>query len=77
MELKDFTAKFAALFFETDLSEFKPDTEFKDLDEWSSLGVIQTIAMIDEEYGVTIDGSAINHAETIQDLFNTVCELKK
>ena len=77
MDIKDFTAKFAELFFDTDPSEFKPDTVFKELDEWSSLSVIQIIAMADAEYGVTIDGTVIRNADTIQDLFNAVSELKK
>ena len=77
MDINDFVAKFAAQFFETDPAELKPATVFKELDEWSSLSAITTIAMIDAEYGVTIDGLIINKAETLQDLFNAVAELKK
>ncbi len=77
MDIKDFTAKFASQFFDTDPSEFKPETVFKELDEWSSLSVIQIIAMADAEYGVTIDGYTIKQAETIQDLYNAVLALKK
>lgn len=77
MEIKDFVAKFAEQFFETDPSEFKADTVFKELEEWSSLSVIQIIAMVDSEYGVTIDGLAIKEAETIQDLFNEVLARKQ
>ncbi len=72
MEIKDFIANFSAQFFDTDPSEFKADTVFKELEEWSSLTVIQVIAMIDSEYGVMIDGLALKEAETIQDLFNVV-----
>ena len=77
MELNDFISKFASYFYDTDPAEFKAGTVFKELDEWSSLSVIQIIAMIDAEYGVTIDGRAIKGAETIQDLFNVVAELAK
>lgn len=77
MDIKEFTAKFAEQFYDTDPSEFKPDTIYKELDEWSSLTVISLIAMIDLEYGVTVDARTINQAETIQDLFSAVCELKK
>ena len=77
MGIKDFVAKFAEQFFDTDASEFKADTVFKELEEWSSLSVIQIIAMIDSEYGVTIDGLAIKEAETIQDLFNEVLARKQ
>ena len=37
MELKDFIENFAAQFDDTDSSEIKAETVFKELDEWSSL----------------------------------------
>ena len=72
MELNDFIEKFAEQFGETDASEFKADTEFKALDEWSSLSALSIIAMIDDEYDVTIKGDDIRNSETIEDLFNLV-----
>lgn len=72
MELNDFIEKFAEQFDETDASEFKADTEFKALAEWSSLSALSIIAMIDDEYDVTIKGDDIRNSETIEDLFNLV-----
>lgn len=72
MELNDFIKKFAEQFDETDASEFNADTEFKALDEWSSLSALSIIAMIDDEYDVTIKGDDIRNSETIEDLFNLV-----
>jgi acyl carrier protein len=72
MELNDFIEKFAEQFDETDASEFKADTEFKGLDEWSSLMALSIIAMVDDEYDITLKGDDIRAAETIEDLFNTV-----
>lgn len=72
MELNDFIEKFAEQFDETDANEFKADTEFKALDEWSSLSALSIIAMIDDEYDVTIKGDDIRNSETIEDLFNLV-----
>ena len=72
MELKDFIENFAAQFDETDASEFKADTEFKTLDEWSSLISLSVIAMVDEEYDVRIKGDDIRNSRTIEDLFNVV-----
>ena len=72
MELKDFIENFAAQFDETDANEFKPETEFKKLDEWSSLTALSIIAMVDEEYDVRIKGDDIRSASTIEDLFNLV-----
>lgn len=72
MEIKEFIENFADQFEETDINELKPKTEFKKLEEWSSLIALSVIAMVDEEYDVTIKGDDIRNSNTIEDLFNTV-----
>ena len=72
MELKDFIENFAEQFDDTDPSEIKADTVFKELDEWSSLIALSVIAMVDEEYEVTIKGDEIRNSETVEDLFNAI-----
>jgi acyl carrier protein len=74
MELKDFIANFADQFDDTDVNEFKAETVFKDLDEWSSLIALSIIAMVDEEYDVTLKGDDIRNSNTIEDLYNIVKE---
>ena len=72
MELKEFIENFADQFDDTDPSEIKADTVFKELDEWSSLIALSVIAMVDEEYDVTLKGDDIRNSNTVDDLFNTV-----
>jgi acyl carrier protein len=72
MEIKEFIENFANQFDDTDASVFTADTKFKEVDEWSSLTALSIIAMIDEEYDVTIKGDDIRNSATIQDLFNLV-----
>lgn len=72
MELKEFIENFAAQFDETEASEFTAATVFKELEEWSSLTALSIIAMVDEEYDVTLKGEDIRNAVTIEDLYNTV-----
>ena len=72
MEIKEFIEQFAGQFYDTDLSEFKPETVFHELDEYTSLIALAIILMIDEEYGVSIDANEMAAAVTIEDLFNTV-----
>lgn len=72
MELNEFIQNFAEQFDETDASEFMAETVFHDLDEWSSLIALSVIAMIDEEYDVTVKGDEMRAAVTIEDLFNIV-----
>ena len=72
MDLNAFIKNFAEQFDETDASEIKAETVFHDLDEWSSLIALSLIAMIDEEYDVTIKGDEMRSAVTVEDLFNIV-----
>lgn len=74
MEIKEFIENFADQFDDTDTGEFTPTTVFKDLDEWSSLIALSIIAMVDEEYDVTLKGDDIRNSNTIEDLFNIVKE---
>lgn len=72
MEIKEFIENFADQFDDTDASEITATTNFRDLDEWSSLIALSIIAMVDEEYDVTLKGDDIKNANTVEDLFNTV-----
>lgn len=69
MQLEQFIINFAEQFEDTPLEEFKSDTEFKALEEWSSLSTLAIVAMVDEEYGVAIRGEEIRECETVEDLF--------
>lgn len=72
MDIKEFIENFANQFDETDVTKITTSTVFRDLDEWSSLIALSIIAMVDEEYDVTLKGDDIRNAVTIEDLFNIV-----
>lgn len=72
MEIKEFIANFADQFDETDAEVFTPETKFRELEEWSSLIALSVIAMVDEEYNVTLKGDDMRAAATIEDLYNTI-----
>ena len=75
MTLEEFIEAFAEEFDDTPIEAFKADTEFKTLEEWSSLVALSIIAMVDEQMEKTITGADIRGSKTIEDLYNTV--LKK
>ena len=77
MEMQEFIQHFAEQFEELDVNTVTPQTEFKELDEWSSLVALSVIAMADEEYGVALKGEDIRKAETVGDLFNIVKSRKQ
>lgn len=72
MDIDTFIDNFASQFDETPADLITPETNFRDLDEWSSLIALSVIAMVDEEYEVTLKGDDIMRAKTVLDLFNTV-----
>jgi len=72
MEINEFVRNFAAQFDETDASEFKAETAFRDIDEWSSLTALSIMAMVDEEYSVKLTGEDIRNSKTIEDIYQIV-----
>lgn len=72
MELKEFVANFAEQFDDTDASEIQPNTEFHDLDEWSSLTGMGVIALAKTEYGKSISGAELKACVTVEDVFNLI-----
>ena len=72
MDLNDFIKNFADQFDDTDASEITADTEYQELDEWSSLTAMSIIALAKTEYGKTITGREIRNAKTVKDLFDLI-----
>lgn len=72
MDIETFIENLAGQFDDTPADQIKPETEFRKLDEWSSLIALSIIAMADEEYEVTLKGDDIKGATTVQDLFDVV-----
>ena len=72
MKLEKFIKDFAEQFDDTDASEIIADTNFLELEEWSSLMVLSVIAMIKTEYGKTVTGTEIRNCDTVEQLFNVV-----
>lgn len=70
--MKEFIKNFANQFDDTDLSEFQPETKFRNLEEWSSLTALSVMAMVEEVYGVRLNGNDMRSAVTVGDLYNIV-----
>ncbi|MBQ6619122.1 MAG: acyl carrier protein [Thermoguttaceae bacterium] len=70
MTIDQFVENFADLF--DNGGEINAQTPFKELSEWNSLMALSVIAMVDEEYDVSIKGIDVQNAVTVEDLFNAV-----
>ena len=72
MKLDDFINNIIDQFDDTEPEEFKADTDLRELEEWSSLNALSIIAMVDEEYDITLKGDDIKGINTIEELFNLI-----
>ena len=74
--MKNFIYKFAQALEIDDVESLNADTNFQDLDEWSSLAALSLIAMVDEEYDAVMKAKDIRNAKTIGDLYNVIISKK-
>lgn len=72
MELNNFIEKFAEIFDDTEASTLTPQTNFRELDEWSSLSALGVMALADEEFDVELSGVEMKKANTIQELYELI-----
>lgn len=77
MEINEFILKIAAEFDDVEKGSLTAKTNFREIEEWSSMHALIIIALMDVEYDVTINGEDLVKMNTIQDLFNFVYETKK
>ncbi len=72
LQLDTFIEKLEEQFEELEKGTLKADTEFRQLEEWTSMQALIIIASFDWEYGVTITADELKGATTVIDLFNIV-----
>ena len=72
MDLKSFIDQFAEQFEYTERSEFNANTEFRQLDEWSSLTGLLIIGMVLDVYSINLTADELRKCTTIEDVYNIV-----
>ena len=72
MEKQDFLKNFANQFDDTDASELSFETNFRELDEWSSLIALAVMNMIGKKYGVKLKPEKMKTTNTIQELYDLI-----
>lgn len=72
MEIKEFIEKFAEAIDVEEVETLTSDTEFRMLEEWSSLAGLSLIAMVDEEFDIALKGDDIKNSNTVKDLYDLI-----
>ncbi len=72
MELNQFIKDFANQFDDTELDVFTPETNYRELDEWSSLVALAVLNMCVKKYAAKITPAEMRGTTTVQQLFDLV-----
>ena len=73
MSIEEFIPVLAGM-MEADAADIQSDTEYQELEEWSSVTAMTLIAFAKTQFGKTITGQAIRRAKTVEELFNLITE---
>ena len=72
--MNDFCTKIAEIL---DAEAVTENDVLGDFQEWDSLSVLSTIAMLDAEYGVNVTAMDLKDVQTVADLWNLTQAKKK
>lgn len=68
--LAEFTTKLEKEFEDLEPGTLKPDTNMRQMPNWSSMHALIIIALIDTEYDVKITGEDLRNCNTVNDVYN-------
>lgn len=72
MDRNEFLMNFAEQFDDTDPDEIQFETQFHDLEEWSSLVGMAIIAMAKLSYDKTVSGLELRNCTTVEDVYKLI-----
>jgi len=72
MDLQEFIKNLSESFEDTDPNNIKAETNFQELEDWSSLTILEIIALAKTKLGKTITGKEIRGCKTIEELYNLI-----
>ena len=72
MEMNDFIKNIANQFDDTDASVFQVETNFRELEEWSSLVALAVLNMIAKKYNGKLLPEEMRTTNTVQEIYNLV-----
>ncbi len=72
MDLTEFIKHFAEQFDDEPLSNFAPETRFRDMEEWDSLHAMMIMAMVNEKYKVKITPEELRNSQTVAEVYEVV-----
>lgn len=70
--MDEFLKAFRELFPDTPADEIGWDTEFKYLDDWSSMTTLTLIAMVEDNYDYILTSEQVRNSDTVEEIFEII-----
>ena len=77
ISVEEFTSQLAAEFEDVEPNTVFPDTNYRDIKNWSSMYALIIIAFIDANFDVQLNADNLKNTQTVRDLYIVVCEKVK
>lgn len=72
IQIQELISKIENEFEDIELGSISPETSFRELKDWNSMHALILIALVDTEYGVTLNGSDMRSINTVTDLHQLI-----
>ncbi len=77
ISVEEFTEQLAAEFEDVEPNTISPDSNYRDIKNWSSMYALIIIAFIDANFDVQLNADNLKNTHTVRDLYTLVCEKMK
>jgi acyl carrier protein len=70
--LEEFTQQLAAEFEDIDPNTISPNTNYREIKNWSSMYALIIIAFVDANYDVQLNAENLKNSQTIKDIYDII-----
>lgn len=75
--IEEFISQLAAEFEDIDPDTITPNTNYREIKNWSSMYALIIIAFVDANYDVQLNAENLKNSQTVKDLYDIVCQKVK
>lgn len=72
VSIEEFTSQLASEFEDIDPSTITPNTNYREIKNWSSMYALIIIAFVDANYDVQLNAENLKNSQTIKDIYDIV-----
>ena len=72
ISLEEFTSQLAAEFEDVDPNTITPNTNYREIKNWSSMYALIIIAFVDANFDVQLNADNLKNSQTIKDIYQII-----